>query len=105
MMNNLYNSCTFIGTALGDKTVEIAKKVATDTAEELKKAAATESEEEVDGLALEWLETPVAVPSPSPEPLAEVPPTPEPSPPPKVEFHMTQDERRMKKAKGTHNFY
>ena len=33
----LYNA---LGTPLGDKTMEIAQKVATDTAEELKKSAA-----------------------------------------------------------------
>ena len=32
--------CVYQGTPLGDKTMEVAQKVATDTAEELKKSAA-----------------------------------------------------------------
>lgn len=87
----------YIGTPLGDKTMEIASKVVTDTAEGLKEATTAG----VEPLELEWLETPMKELTPTPEPIPDVPPTPQPSPPPpKVEFHMTQDERRMKKAKG-----
>ena len=32
--------CVYQGTPLGDKTMEVAQKVATDTADELKKSAA-----------------------------------------------------------------
>ena len=38
-MTNLY-VYIYEGTPLGDKTMEVAQKVATDTAEELKKSAA-----------------------------------------------------------------
>ena len=86
----------FTGTPLGDKAIEIASKVATDTAEDLKRQA-----EEIDyePTELEWLEEPEE-PTPPPEPTPEVPPTPPPSPPPKVEFEMNPFERRMRKAKG-----
>ena len=86
------------GTPLGEKTIEIASKVANDTAEELKKQA-----EEIDSepIELEWiLEPEIKQPTPPPEPTPELPPTPAPSPPPKVELHMDALERRMRKAKG-----
>ena len=83
---------------MGDKMSEIASKVATDTAEELKRQA-----EEIDyePNELQWLEEPEKEPTPPPEPTPEVPPTPPPSPPNKVEFKMDPHERRMRKAKGT----
>ena len=85
-----------IGTPLGDKTLEVAGKVATDTAENL-----TLSAEELDTapLELEWLQTPEKEPTPLPEPQKS-PPTPAPSPRPKFEFHIDSYERRIRKAKG-----
>ena len=86
------------GTPLGDKAFEVAEQVATDNAAELKREAA---EMDTDALKeLDWLETPVPEPSPSPVPI-EIPPTPQPSPPPKLDFQISPDERRMRKAKGT----
>lgn len=85
------------GTPLGDKTVEVAKQVATDNADELKREAAAMDSHSLEEL--DWLETPAKEPTPSPEPI-EIPPTPQPTPPPKMDFHMSPEERRMRKAKG-----
>ena len=75
----------------------MAEQVATDNAAELKREAADMETDPIQEL--DWLETPVPEPSPSPVPI-EIPPTPQPTPPPKVDFHMSSDERRMRKAKG-----
>lgn len=85
------------GTPLGDKAVEVAKQVATDNADELKREAAAMDSHSLEEL--DWLETPAKEPTPSPEPI-EIPPTPQPTPPPKMDFHMSPEERRMRKAKG-----
>uniref|UniRef100_A0A1X7VBH3 Uncharacterized protein n=2 Tax=Amphimedon queenslandica TaxID=400682 RepID=A0A1X7VBH3_AMPQE len=86
-----------LGTPLGDKAFKVAAQVTTDNAAELKREAA---DMDTDALQeLDWLETPIPEPSPSPVPI-EIPPTPQPTPPPKVDFHMSPDERRMRKAKA-----
>ena len=43
------------GTPLGEKTIEIAHKVATDTAEELKKAAASYEGQDLPGTVISYL--------------------------------------------------
>lgn len=90
-----------IGTPLGDKAFKVAEKVANDTADDLKRAAASETDF---GLPeLDWLETPVKEPTPPPEPSPDIPPTPQPSPPPQFQLNISPSERRMRKAQG--NYY
>lgn len=88
-----------LGTPLGDKTVEIASKVATDTADELKKLSEDIDYEPGE---LEWLEEPEKEPTPTPSPSPVVPATPPSSPPPKVNVTMDSYQRRMRKAKGNY---
>ena len=104
---------------MGEKAMEVAEKVATDTAEELKRAAA-EYEGELPGTLqhlflcvlpplvtavlllpytdLVWLQDEVETP-PTPV-VVERLPTPTPTPPPPPEIKEDPYERRMRKAKG-----
>lgn len=118
------NSIAFMGTInmiilatpLGAKTMEISEKVATDSAEELKKFSA-DFDGSLPGIwhlyykletftitiitDLEWLQTPAREPTPAPEPPTPPTPTPPPPPsPPPVEITMDPYERRLRKAKG-----
>eukprot|EP00731_Ephydatia_muelleri_P031647 Em0023g154a len=77
-------SVDLIGTPLGDKATEVAMKVVTDTAEELKRLAATADKEWPD---LVWLQE--KTPTPPPPPVVKAPTPPPPTPPtPDIEFGM-----------------
>ena len=72
--------CTAVGTPLGEKTVEIAHKVATDTAEELRQMAANYEDQTLPGtsltpshhhmLSLECMHTLASSHPPTPHPLS-----------------------------------
>eukprot|EP00731_Ephydatia_muelleri_P031656 Em0023g163a len=87
-------SVDLAGTPLGDKATEVAVKVVTDTAEELKRLAATADKEWPD---LVWLQE--KTPTPPPPPVVKAP-TPPPPTPPTPDIEVDPREKRMRKALG-----
>eukprot|EP00731_Ephydatia_muelleri_P031655 Em0023g162a len=85
-------AAAIIGTPLGDKATEVAMKVVTDTAEELKRLAATADKEWPD---LVWLQE--KTPTPPPPPVVKAP-TPPPPTPPTPDIEVDPREKRMRKA-------